>query len=74
MRHVRRLKLRDLLDGQFHLERSESIGELWEFGDPDDWRGHGRLVEQPRQRDLGSADAARGRDLRHTFDDWPIDL
>src|SRR5271168_1209031 len=52
MRHVRLLQRSNLVGGEFHVHRCESVVEMVQFGGADDRGGNDRLGQQPCQRHL----------------------
>ena len=54
MRYIGLFERFDLLIGQFHRKGAHRILEVMGFRCAHNWRGHNRLMKQPRQRDLGA--------------------
>ena len=69
MGRVRLLECVDLVVSEVQVERCDSFGQVMRFGRSDDRSGDDGVVEHPRKRDLGHADAAGSGDLLDGIDD-----
>lgn len=72
--YVRRFQPSDLIDVQFDLQRCDRVIQLNFFCRPDDWRGHTRLGEQPRECDLRTRQTPFGRYLAYDVNNLTVRL